>query len=395
LKVLILNNDFRVYWKGRLIYLRKFLAAKGIELYATELFGKGSPYSFDSYRDTEDWWTCLFADHNSDELSKKEIAKNLFAKLDKIDPDIIIACPVTFFAGALGIRWAKQHKKKFIMFDDAKLAQFKRNFLVQTVKDLIIKQSDGLWLPSAEYYEDYNRLNSKNILFFNGYSCIDNSRFKFKEAKNLNYHTIICVARLVPIKNIDNLLRAWQLIEQENVNYKLKIIGDGPGRNDLNRLSQELGLKNVEFAGTIDNDELPSHLYQSDALILPSLSETWGLVVNEAMAGGMPVLLSNKVNACESLLKEGVNGYSFDPLNINQMATAILKFIKLTEAEKSEMSAQSLIIIDTMSYENMGQKLVDAMINIEAKKFKKPGLLAGTLIKRWYGKDDRSAWDKL
>jgi glycosyltransferase involved in cell wall biosynthesis len=395
LKVLILNNDFRVYWKGRLVYLQRFLASQNISFYAIELFGNGSPYSFDTYDNNESWWTCLFPQNSSEELSKKDIEKALFLQLDKINPDIIIASSIVFYAGALGIRWAKKRKKKFVMFDDARHSQFKRKFLIQWVKDLIAEQADGFWFPSKNYYEAYAYFHNKGVSFFYGFNCIDNKLFKFEGEKQSHHKTIICVARLVPIKNIDNLLKSWQLIEKNNSDYKLVIIGDGPEYDILNQLKSDLNLKAVEFLGAIDNEVIPRYYFNAGAFILPSLSESWGLVVNEAMAAGLPVLLSHNVNAAKDLLKEGINGFGFDPLDVNSMADAISKYINSDIQAKKSMSNSSLEIIDLMSYENMGVQLFDALISIKQQKNKRPGLLASLVINLWYGRYNKSGWDKL
>ena len=85
MKIVIVSNDFRVYWKGRLIYLQNYLASLNIDLYAIELFGKGSPYSFDSYEDKQLWWTCLFPQKSAGELSDKEIKKQLFEVCNHVD----------------------------------------------------------------------------------------------------------------------------------------------------------------------------------------------------------------------------------------------------------------------------------------------------------------------
>jgi len=395
MKVVMLNYDFKVFWKGRLIYLHEFLATKQIHFHALELFGKGSAYSFDTYDNKEQWWTCLFPGNRADEVSKKEMKKAFFDKLDEIDPDIVIASSIVFFAGALGLRWAKKNKKKFIVFENAKPSQFKRNFLVQGVKDLLLEQADGFWLPSADYDTKYPKLYNKGIHFFYGYCCVDNSLFKTKEKNELNHSRILSIARLVPIKNMDNLLKAWQLIEQKGISYKLIIIGDGPGYDDLKNLLINLNLKNAQLLGAVDNKDIPPYFYNSDAFILPSLSETWGLVVNEAMAAGMPVLLSNKINAAHTLLKESVNGFGFDPLNVDEIAGALLKYISLDTKAKKKMSAASLEIIDTMDYENMGLKLVEALSEINSRPFKKPGLMAALLIKMWDGRYSTFAWNRL
>lgn len=395
MKVVLINYDFKVFWKGRLRYLNQFLAINHIDFHAIELFGKGSAYSFDSYDNEEKWWSCLFPANSASEIEKEEMKKALFEMLNSINPDIIIASSVAFFAGALGMRWAKKNRKKFIMFENAKPAQFKRNFLVQKVKDLLIEQSDGVWLPSSDYDKEYPELFNKHIHVFYGYCCVDNNLFKTKEKNDFNHNSLLCIARLVPIKNIDNLLKAWKIVEEKGINHKLTIIGDGPDYTSLNDLATRLNLKNVEFSGALDNKDIPPYFYNSDAFIFPSLSETWGLVVNEAMAAGAPVLLSNKVNAAHTLLKEGINGFGFDPSNINEIANAIFKYISLDVEAKKEMSSKSVEIIDMMDYENMGSGLLRALIKIKSQEFKKPQLLATLIINFWDGRYSTSSWNKL
>lgn len=390
-----MHNDFRVYWKGRLAYLKDFLNSKNIDFYAIELFGKGSPYIFDRYDNVEKWWSCLFPEQSFNELSVVKLKNALNDKLDEINPDVVIAGSIVFFSGALGIRWAKNHEKKFIMFDDAKPSQIRRNFLVQGIKDLITKQIDAIWLPSKDYDREYAHLDKKDIVFFHGYNCINNELFKYKSNREISGKVIVCVARLVPIKNLDNLLRAWRLIESKKTDYKLVIIGDGPEFGHLNLLKSNLKLQTVVFLGAVNNTDIPTYFYNASAFILPSLSESWGLVVNEALAAGLPVLISNRINARNSLLKDGINGYSFNPLSITEMTDKITKLISLDADARMEMSKKSLEIIDEMSYENMGNELLIALKKIVHKKHRKLSFFAWFAINLWHGKYNTSGWDKL
>jgi glycosyltransferase involved in cell wall biosynthesis len=281
------------------------------------------------------------------------------------------------------------------MFDDAKPSQVKRSFLVRSIKNLIIHQVDGLWLPSWDYDEVYKPLVPKYTLIFHGYNCIDNNLFRFKQKKEMHFTTITCVARLVPIKNIDNLLRAWKFIEKKKPDYKLAIIGDGPEFVSLNELTLSMGLKTIIFLGAINNSDIPTYFYNSVAFILPSLSESWGLVVNEAMAAGLPILISNKINAANALLEEGVNGYGYEPLDIENMADNILNFIELSLPEKVKMSNNSLEMISGMSYENMGDELVNAVYNLSHEKPTKVPGLARFFINIWHGRYNTAGWNKL
>jgi glycosyltransferase involved in cell wall biosynthesis len=395
MKVLILHTDLRVYWNRRIHFLRDYLAACGVELYAVEIFGKGSPYDFDPFSRTDNWWDCLFPTKGFGELSQIKIKVAVFKKLKKVNPDVVIAGSIVFSSGALGLRWAKRNRKKFIMFDDAKPSRVQRNRFVQSVKNLITEQVDALWLPSDEYDGEWGALYDKEkIHFFYGFDCIDNDLFKPKEEKRLDYNKIICVSRLVEKKNIPVLLDSWKLIEQNNDVYKLSIVGDGPMLNKLIGYAKSLGLKRVEFVGAVPNEQLPKYLHEADAFILPSLDESWGLVVNEAMAAGLPVLLTSKINAAATLLKDGVNGYFINVDNPTDMKLQLLVFINLPLAAKKEMSDNSLKIIGQMDFQYMGNQLLETLKLMASEPPKKLKFLAHFVINLWYGQFNTRGWDK-
>lgn len=113
----------------------------------------------------------------------------------------------------------------------------------------------------------------------------------------------IYVGRLSPEKNLLFTIDAFR----DCPDLKLNIVGYGPQEAEL----RENVPDNVNFLGGIDNDKLSKIYQQNDVFILPSISEPWGLVVEEALNNGLPLLLSNRVGCAEELLIEGVNGYSF------------------------------------------------------------------------------------
>jgi glycosyltransferase involved in cell wall biosynthesis len=388
MRVVILHNDLRVYWKGRIKYLHDFLQAHNIALYSIELFGKGSPYAFDPYDSN-----CLFPDNSYDELSKSEIETKLFEKLDEINPDVVIAGSIVFFSGALGVRWCRNHDKHFIMFDDGKPSFIKRNPFIQYIKDTITSQADALWLPSADYDAEYIGVFQKPW-FFHGYNTIDNDLFKIDAEKQFNHNTITCVARLVDIKNFDNLFKAWKIVESANSAYRLSIIGSGPLHGHLQKLTTDLELQRVDFNGIISNLEIPMYLFKSDAFVLASFAESWGLVVNEAMAAGLPVLLSKTIHAAAALLKEGENGYTFDPYNVDEITQKILQFINLDIPAKKAMSAKSLALINTMNYENMGNELLAVLKKMALQKPRKSTFMGSVFMRLWKGGYNTSGWNK-
>jgi len=76
--------------------------------------------------------------------------------------------------------------------------------------------------------------------------------------------------------------------------------------------------------GFKQKEELPKYLAVSDVFVLPSVSEGWGLVVNEAMAAGLPILISKKCGCSQELVEDGKNGFSFDPQDTNELLRLML-----------------------------------------------------------------------
>jgi len=126
----------------------------------------------------------------------------------------------------------------------------------------------------------------------------------------------LCVARFVPKKNLPRLLDAYAGYRAQvgAVAWGLVLSGSGELEPDLRRQVADLGLgAHVEFPGFCQYPDLPGLYARAGALVLPSLSDQWGLVVNEAMAAGLPVLVSRCCGCAPDLVREGGNGWIFDP----------------------------------------------------------------------------------
>ena len=108
--------------------------------------------------------------------------------------------------------------------------------------------------------------------------------------------------------------------------WDLVLLGDGPLRETLNSQLATLNLHDhVLLPGFKQYPDLPIYYGLAGAFIHASTTEPWGLVVNEAMASGLPVLVSNRCGCAPDLVKDGVNGFTFDPFNIEQLAQLMLK----------------------------------------------------------------------
>jgi glycosyltransferase involved in cell wall biosynthesis len=136
------------------------------------------------------------------------------------------------------------------------------------------------------------------------------------------------VGQVVHRKGLHLLLEACSFLQKQGCNdYTLLIVGDGTQREELEGFSREHNLSGqVKWVGRVEYSRLGSYFERADVFILPTLEDTWGVVVQEAMIFGKPVLCSKLAGASE-LVIDGENGYSFDPNNIEQLAGVMRCFI--------------------------------------------------------------------
>lgn len=137
----------------------------------------------------------------------------------------------------------------------------------------------------------------------------------------------LAVGRLVTLKGFDRLLQAWALLPGAlKSRHRLAIVGGGEEEAALKRLASELGISGVLFAGEQPPDRVAEYYAAADALVFPSLVDVWGMVVNEAMACGLPVLGSRYAGASQQLIDGTGAGEMIDPLDVGVFSNALARW---------------------------------------------------------------------
>jgi glycosyltransferase involved in cell wall biosynthesis len=144
----------------------------------------------------------------------------------------------------------------------------------------------------------------------------------------LQQPVFLFVGRVIPRKGLDVLLQACLLLEQKGFkNYTLLVVGDGEQREKLQTFTREHDLTScVKWVGHVNYDQINSYFQAADVFVLPTLEDTWGVVVLEAMLFGKPVLCSSGAGTSE-MITDGENGYVFDPKQPQELAVLMQKFI--------------------------------------------------------------------
>ncbi|WP_291275027.1 glycosyltransferase family 4 protein [Flavobacterium sp.] len=195
-----------------------------------------------------------------------------------------------------------------------------------------------------------------------GYSVVDNSHF---EKGNSSYtderKNIVCVARYSKEKNLIQLINAFAKSKARK-GYKLLLVGDGPDRKMLQQHIVSLGLEGeINLSGWVAYTELPGIYETAACLVLPSLFEPWGLVVNEAMAAGLPIILSEECGCLPDLLHTDKNGWSFKSDRELELVIALDQFADKDIVQRKEMSLYSINTIRAFTPQTWAGKIV-AMI---------------------------------
>lgn len=136
------------------------------------------------------------------------------------------------------------------------------------------------------------------------------------------------------------------------LNTRLIVVGDGP-------LHREAA--NIEYARHVPYDQLPHWYERAGFLIMPSLADEWGVVVNEALAAGVPVLGSKYSQAVEELIVDGQNGWRFDPLDSRGMAGLITRALALGEDEHARMRAAARETARRLHPEHAAQRIAQLL----------------------------------
>lgn len=133
---------------------------------------------------------------------------------------------------------------------------------------------------------------------------------------------VLFVGKLIDVKGVPVLIEALGHLSAAGRSVRLLVVGSGPLAGQLARMAEAKSVP-ATFAGFVNQTRLPDIYAAADVLVLPSWSETWGLVVNEAFACGLPVIVSDRVGCAPDMIAPGLTGTVFQAGNVVQLADAI------------------------------------------------------------------------
>jgi len=252
-----------------------------------------------------------------------------FSKMMRtIRPDVIVTLGWWGVEHLAGLYWGTTNKVPVIVASDSAHYNFPRTRLREAIKRKILSLFSVGWAAgsaAAEYLIELGM--ERDRVLVGPVDSIDVGHFKSGAARtrtraaevraqlNLPLEYFLSVSRLASEKNIPTILKAYKLYKDEFPKdaWKLVIVGSGPLESNIRQVIQDWGLeRDVCLPGQVDFEALPAYYALGGALIHASMKDTWAVVVNEAMAAGLPVIVSAQSGSAKELVAEGCNGFIFD-----------------------------------------------------------------------------------
>lgn len=258
------------------------------------------------------------------------------ATLSRLRPSLVVVGGYINPTMQLAMTWCHRENVPFLLLSESHDCRTHTSELREKIKGVVIrravKRARGFLAASplaTNYLIRWGAPPDRVFLFPNApdreglRSKALEARSQAKKFRSLGSPLLLFVGRLIPIKNVQTLLRAFRTVKLARPNARLLIAGSGPEERKLKRLGHA-SLDGVTFLGFVSQHDLPVLYSAADLLLLPSLYETFGVVVLESLVLGTPVIISENVGA-KDLIKEGINGFVLPSLDPDIWAQTIME----------------------------------------------------------------------
>lgn len=259
------------------------------------------------------------------------------------------------------VHWCRKKNIPFISWTDGTLNSEKNIGKVQRLsRSYIVKRAAAFIASSTASKEAQIAYGAAPEKCFLSYLTVDIQKYLAKK-DSYQARQLIYVGSLIQRKGLDLLLPA---LAQTSEDIRLVIVGEGQEKPLLEQQMKKLNLtERVEFKGYVEGEALRRLYMESDAFILPTREDCFGLVLLEAMCASLPVISSKYADGARDLIEEGKNGYIVDPEDTDAFAKTIERLF--TEGNLAEMGSYSYQKAQEFSFSNVAEGCIAAMKYVE------------------------------
>ena len=257
----------------------------------------------------------------------------LIGVLERAAPDAIICGGYNYLASWQALFWARRSNVPFLAWVESN-AQDQRsgNPALELLKRTFLRSCSRVIVPGKSSFDYVRGYSVPEERIFTAPNAVDTELFARQAAEvrkdaatcrdrlGLPARFFLSVGRLVPEKGVFELLHAYGTLSAElKAEVGLVFVGDGSARPELMRHASD----GIQFKGFAQRDELSGYYGLADAFVFPTHSDPWGLVVNEAMACGLPIIASSAAGCVADLVDDGWNGRVVRPHSTEELAAAM------------------------------------------------------------------------
>ncbi len=338
----------------------------------------------------------LFPEAAHNNLGSSQLRRAFWSALEQANPDVVAVNGWNDFGSLVAADCCVRRGIPMVVMSESARQDEPRTWWKEMIKRRVVGVYSAALVGGQRHVEYLVELGMPRDSIFTGYDVVDNAYFRrraeevrsqksdVRKQYGLSENYFLASARFIEKKNLPTLIRAYAAYRQKseasgNPPWDVVLLGDGPLREALNSQLSTLNLHaHVHLPGFKPYDELPVYYALAKAFVHASTTEQWGLVVNEAVASGLPVIVSERCGCVPELVRG--NGFTFDPIDERELPSRLLQIASLSDDERRSLGDASYRIAENFAPEHFGEGLEQAG-KLALTRPRKASLLGRALIK--------------
>jgi glycosyltransferase involved in cell wall biosynthesis len=307
--------------------------------------------------------------------------RGVISALNKINPDAVLCGGYNYLASWESAGWARLHRVPLLLWSESTALDNRRGHsIVEFMKRRFLSLCRAFVVPGKSSSQYLSDLGIRDERIFTAPNAVDiqlfatlaeeasRREFQVRARLSLPLRYFVYIGRLVRAKGVFDLLEAYAQLDGEiRARVGLVFVGDGADRAELMERASRIAPGTVQFSGFVQREGLPQFYALADALVFPTHSDPWGLVVNEAMSCGLPVIATSVAGCVPDLVQDGWNGFVVPPRDASHLAAAMSDLAD-NSALRIEMGSRGRERVNAYSPAAWAEGLVRAMESICARE---------------------------
>jgi glycosyltransferase involved in cell wall biosynthesis len=373
-------SNFGPYHLARLRALADALTAQGGRLIAYETAGTEQLYPWRTSRRSEPFeWVTLFPARTLESIASANCARAMRQALARDRPDAIATAGYFRPETTAALGWARRAQRPAILMSESQAIDHPRVWWKETIKGLRVRKFSSALVGGPRHRDYLVSLGMPWESIALGYNAVDNLAFAraAQAARSApegrrglpKAPYFLAVNRFVPEKNLPRLIAAFATYRRacctEGADpWDLVLCGDGSGADEVEAAIRQTGrAEAIHRPGFLQADELPRWYAFASAFVHPSLLEPWGLVVNEAAACGLPLLVSERAGCVDTLvpLSEPASGVRFDPQRTDEIGVCLRWVAGLPEPQRQALGQRASELVAPWGPDRFASGILEAL----------------------------------